>query len=186
MPKRPVGDEIARVRDRRVRIGLADDRDRHAVDRTDRVRRKHRVAEVGRPDVLGEKFDLARKVLRHDLLHALGAEREFPVAGHHVDAQELAGVDHVLALRPQRGRRSLPRVAAVEQQRVRPRRFQSLDERGEMREAADLAVGPRRGDEIEIREGVRVDRSGLDAEVPRAALRRRDAADVPRRRRSPG
>ena len=48
---------------------------------------------------------------------------------------------------------------------LRPRRLQALDQRGEMREAADLAVGPRRGGEIEIRERVRVDRAGLDAEV---------------------
>ena len=116
--ERPVGDEVARIGDRRVRKRLPDDRDRHAVDGPDRVRRKHRVAEVGGLDVLREELDLAGEVPVDDLLHAVGAEREFPVPGHHVDAQQLAGVDHVLALRPQRGGRALPRVAAVEQQRA--------------------------------------------------------------------
>jgi hypothetical protein len=137
----------------------------HAVDRADRVRREHRVAEIGGAHVLGEELDSSGKILRHDLLHPLGAERELPVAGHHVDAEELAGVDHVLALRPQRRRRSLPRVAAVEKERLRARRFQSLDESCEVREAADLAVGLRRGGKVEIRERMRVGSSGRDAEI---------------------
>ena len=139
--ERPVGDEVARIGDRRVRKRLADDRDRHAVDRAHRVRRKHRIAEIGGLHVLREELDAAGEIPVDDFLHALGAERELPVPGHDVDAEQLAGVDHVLALRPQRRRRALPRVAAVEQQRARPRRLQLLDERGEMREAADRAVG---------------------------------------------
>ena len=45
--ERPVRHEVARIGDRRVRKRLADDRDRHAVDRAHHVRREHRIAEVG-------------------------------------------------------------------------------------------------------------------------------------------
>ena len=55
----PVGDEIARVRDRRVGVRLADNRDGHAVDGTHRVGGKHGVAEVGGSHILREEFDLA-------------------------------------------------------------------------------------------------------------------------------
>ena len=129
---------------------------RHAVDLADHVGLEHRVAEVGGLDVLREEVDLAREVLLDDLLDALHAERELPVAGHDVHAQQLGGVDHVLALGPQRGGRALPGVAAVEQQRAGAAGLQALDQRGQVREAADLAVAPRRLLEIEVGEGMGV------------------------------
>ena len=95
--ERPFRNEVARIGDRRVRKRLPDDRDRHAVDRADHVRREHRIAEVGGLHVLREEFDLAGEVAVDDLLDAVGAERELPVAGHHVDAEGLLRVDHVLA-----------------------------------------------------------------------------------------
>ena len=59
----PVGDHVARVGDRRVREGLADDRHRHAVDLADHVGLEHRVAEIGGLDVLRDEVDLALEVL---------------------------------------------------------------------------------------------------------------------------
>jgi hypothetical protein len=65
----------------------------------------------------------------------------FPVQGHHIDAERLAGVDHVLGVGPQRRAGALPGVAAVEQQRARAAGLHALDQRGQVGEAADLAVG---------------------------------------------
>ena len=163
--ERPLGDEVARVRDRRVGKRLADDRHLHAVDGADDVRLEHRVAEIGGLHVLRDEVDLAGEILLDDLLDPVRAVGELPVAGHHVDAQQLAGVDHVLAFRPQRRRRPLPGVAAVEQQRARPRRPELPDQRREVREAAGLAVGARGFLEVEIGERVRLARSRRDAEM---------------------
>jgi hypothetical protein len=103
---------------------------------------------------LGEELDLARKVFFDDLLDALVAEGELPVRRHHVDAEQLAGVDHVLALSPERGARTLPGIAAIEQQGVGPAGAQLLHQRGEVGEAADLAIGLRGLGEVEIGESV--------------------------------
>ena len=116
---------------------------RHAVDLAQRVGLEHRVAEVGGLDVLREELDAALEVLLDDLLDALRAVGELPVAGHHVDAEQLAASIMSCAVRPQRGGRALPGVAAIEQQRARAARLQPLDQRGEVREAADLAVAAR-------------------------------------------
>ena len=66
-------------------------------------------------------------------------------AGHYVCdvCHREGGVDHVLAVGPQRGGGALPGVAAVQQQRIGARGPQALDERGQMREAAHAAVAAR-------------------------------------------
>jgi hypothetical protein len=127
---------------------------------------EHRVAEVVGLDVLGDEVELACEVLLDDLLHALHAERELPVAGHHVHRQRLAGVDHVLAVGPQRGGAALPGVAAVEQQRARAAGLHALDQRGQVREAADLAVAARGALEVEVGVGVRQRRARAHAWPP--------------------
>ena len=138
--ERPFRDEVARIGDRRVRKRLADDGDRHAVDLAHHVGLEHRVAEVGGLHVLRDEIDLAGEIRSTTSLTRCGAVGELPVAGHDVDAQQLLRVDHVLAPRPQRRRRALPGVAAVEQQRARARRPEPLHQRGEVREAAHPAV----------------------------------------------
>jgi hypothetical protein len=161
--ERPVRYEVPRVGDRRIGKGLADDRDRHAVDRADRRRLEHRVAEVRRLDVLREELDRAELLLDR-LLHSLLAVGELPVPGHHVDAEQPTGRDHVGALRPQGGPRALPGVPAVEEQRAGAVRAEALHQRRKVRETADLAVGARRALEIEEGERMCLARPGGDAE----------------------
>ncbi|TMH55280.1 MAG: hypothetical protein E6H55_18705, partial [Betaproteobacteria bacterium] len=162
----PLRDEAARMRDRRIRKRLADNRDRDAVDLAQRVRRKHCVAEVRCPYILSDEIDVARELARYELFHALRAVSEFPVRGHHVDAEELRGLDHVLPLRPQSRRGALPSIAAVEDQRAGAVGLQSLDERRELGEASELAVQPRGVSEVEAGERVCVAGSRLDPETP--------------------
>ena len=176
----PVRDQVARVGDRRVREGLADDGHRHAVDLAHHVGLEHRIAEVGRLDVLRDEVDPAREVLLDDLLHALHAVGELPVAGHHVDAERLAGVDHVLA-RWSTARWPNPARCRRRRAAARPGGWPSaLDQRGQVREAADLAVAARGALEVEVGEGVRQRRARLDAGAPSAGARRPGAAAVPR------
>jgi hypothetical protein len=162
-PHRPIGNEVARVRDGRVRERLPDDRHRHAVDGAGGRRLEHRVAEVGGLHVLRQELDPAELLLDR-LLDALLAVGELPVAGHEVDAEVLLGLDHVGALRPQRESGALPGVAAVEKQRAGPLRAQALYQRREMREAADLAVRQRGPFEVEEGERVGFARARLDPE----------------------
>ena len=150
------------------------------------VRREHRVAEVGGLHVLRDELDLAGEVLLDDFLDALGAVGELPVPGHDVDAEELLRVDHVLALRPQRRRRALPRVAAVEQQRAGPRRPAAACT--SVARCAKPPIVPyalRRALEVEIGERVRLARARRDAEVlqQRLADEMRRLARRRRRRR---
>ena len=162
----PVRHQVPRMGDRRVWKRLADDRHRHAVHRLDHVGREHRVAEVGGLHVLRDEVDPALEIVVDDLLHALGAEGELPVPGHHVHAEQLGGIHHVLALGPQRGGRTLPGVAAVEQQRAGPARLQLLHQGGEVGEAAHFAVSLCRLLEVEVSESVGLGRAGADAEMP--------------------
>ena len=48
------------------------------------------------------------------LFDAILAVGEFPVSRRDIDAKELLGFDHVLARAPERGRRTLPGIAAIE------------------------------------------------------------------------
>jgi hypothetical protein len=115
---------------------------------------EHRVLEIRRLHVLREEFDRAQLLL-HRLLYPFGSIRELPVGRHEVHAEQLLRADHVRAPSPERGRRALPVVAAVEQQRVRPRGAQALYQRRKMGIAADFAVAARRFHEVEVGEGVR-------------------------------
>ena len=174
----PVRDEAARMRDRGVGKRLADNCHRNAVDLAQCIRRKHCVAEVRGPYILSDEIDVARELARYELLHALGAVSEFPMRGHHVDAQKLRGLDHVLAPGPQSGRGALPGITAVEDQRAGAVSLQTLDERRELGEAPELAVKLRGVSEVEAGERVCLAGSRLDPET----LQQRFADQV---RRSP-
>jgi hypothetical protein len=120
---------------------------------------------VGGLDVLGDDVDLAGEVLFLDFLDPGLAIGRFPVQGHDVDAERLAGVDHVLGVGPQRGAGALPGVAAVEQQGAGAAGLHALDQGGQVGEAADLAVGLGGLVEIQVGEGVGLEGVRLDAEV---------------------
>ena len=161
--ERPVGREIGRMRDGRVRKRLPDDGHRHAVQLAQHIRVEYRITKVCRLDVLRDKGDLVLEVVIDHVAHAVCAVGHLPVRGHDIHAQREGGVDHVLAVRPQRGGGALPGVAAVEQQRIGARGAQALDERGQMREAAHAAVTARSLGKVERRERVRGARAGRDA-----------------------
>ena len=159
----PVRREIRRVRNGRVRKRLPSDGDRHAVQLAQHVRVEHRVTKVGGLDVLRDKGDLVLEVVIDHVAHAVGAVGHLPMRGHDVHAQREGGVDHVLAVGPQRGGGALPGVAAVQQQRIGARGPQALDERGQMREAAHAAVAARGFVEIKPSKGMRGTCTGRDA-----------------------
>src|SRR5260370_32226096 len=112
----PVGNEVSRIGDRRIRKRLTHNRNRHSVLLSHQVWREDRIAEVSGLDVLCEEGDPPLEVAFDDLFDAIGTEREFPMTGHGVDPQQLGRGYHVLTLRPQSRRRALPAIAAIEQQ----------------------------------------------------------------------
>jgi hypothetical protein len=150
--KGPVGREVTRMRNGRVRKRLADDGHCYAIDGAQRVRCEHRVAKVHGRDVLRHEIDAVPEVVVDHVLHARGTIGEFPVPGHHVHAKQLLRFHHVLALRPQRGGRALPRVTAIQQQRTWARCPQLLHQRCQVREATQLAVCTRSLDVVEVGE----------------------------------
>ena len=176
----PLGDEPARMGDRRVGKRLADDADRHAGELANGVGFEHRIAEIAGLDVLREEFDLAGKIALHDLLHAGRAVGELPVPGHDVHAQQLLRLDHVLPSRPERNRRSLPGVAAVEEEARAASGAQPLHERRKVREAAQLSIRPCRPREVEMGEGVRFAASRPEVEMPQQCLADQMRRAVPR------
>ena len=91
--------------------------------------------------------------------------------GHGLDAEQVGGIDHVLAMHDVGEPAALPEIAAVEQQRAAGARLraQPVDQGLEMREAAEPAVAVRGLGEVEIGEGVRKPRLGRDAESLRNA-----------------
>ena len=83
--------------------------------------------------------------------------------GHDVDAQLDAGVDHVLRFGPQRGGRTLPGVAAVQQQGAGALRANLVDQGLQVGEAADLAVDLGCFGKVQIGKRVGFGSPGLDA-----------------------
>ncbi len=165
MPKLQFGRLPARVGDRRVGEGLADDGHRHAVHLLHHEGLEDGIAEIGGLDVLGDDVDLAGEILFLDFLDAGLAIGRFPVQGHDIDPERLAGVDHVLRVAPQRRTGTLPRVAAVEQQRAGAIGLHALDQRRQVGETADLAIGFRCLLEIQEGEGMRVDGVRLETKM---------------------
>ncbi len=136
----PVWNHVARIGDRRVREGLAHNRDRDAVDLLDHVRLEYLVAEIAGFYILCQEVQLALEVIVDDVTDPLGTQSEFPVAGHYINTQQFARIDHVLALCPQRCSGTLPCVTTVKQQRAWPACADLFYQRGQMGEAANLAV----------------------------------------------
>ena len=147
----PVWHLPARISNRRVGEGLPNDGHLGAIHFFDHERLEDRVFKVFCFDVLRHKIDLASKVFFNDLLDALLAIGEFPMRRHHVDAQQLASIDHVLCIRPQAGGAALPSVATIEQQRAGAAGFEALDQGRDVRKTAHLAILPRCALEIEVR-----------------------------------
>jgi hypothetical protein len=96
------------------------------------------------------------------LMHLVVEVGELPVPGHDVDAEQVAGLDHVHAAGPQRGARALPGVAAVEEQAgAVGYGAQPVDQRLQVCEAAHAAELLRRRREIQVGQRVRLPRIDL-------------------------
>ena len=123
--KAPILHHVARVGDRGVRKGLADNSDRDAVHLTHAVGLEHppgilvkgrltlKGRVLGQHNILCQKLDRGQFALNNlaNPIHPIG---ELPVSSHDVNAQQLAGINHILALGPQRSCRSLPGITAIE------------------------------------------------------------------------
>ena len=138
--KCPIRHLPAGVGNRRVRKSLTDDSDRHAVHFFECVRFKNWVFKIFGFDVLRHKIDLASEVFVDDFHHPRFAVGELPMCRHHVHTQQLAGINHVLRVRPQTGGTALPRVAAVKQQSAWSAAAQLLHQGRQMGKTAHFAV----------------------------------------------
>ncbi len=187
----PVRDEPRRIGNRRIGKRLADDGDRLTTCIAHRVGREH-VARVfveclgtGEQRVVGEP-DILRHEVAGELVdvpqHFGVLVGELPVAGHHVDAETIAGPHHVASAGPVRGPGSLPGVTAIEQQAVlRPRLVaQTLDQRLQVRESADRSIAARRVHEVEMRDGMCKPAARLDARMLEQRLADEVRRPVPR------
>ena len=127
----PVLEHVARIGQRGIGKSLPDDTDRDAVHFPNRVWLEYlariliicRLALEGgilrQHDVLCKELN-RREVFIHDLTDPIHAVGEFPMPGHDIHPEQLAGIHHVLAVGPKRCRRPLPCVASIQQQAVGP------------------------------------------------------------------
>ncbi len=162
--KTPFRDHPARIGDRRVGKGLAEDRDACPGLVENLVGGKHRLLPFGVANV--ERQERIAELFRQ-LLHPLLAVGELPMARHGVGLQQLDAVDHVLALGAQRAERALPRVAAVEKQHavLSAPGSHRLDHGCGAVEPADAAVASGEGSKIVGRERVGRGRTRRNAEL---------------------
>src|SRR5258708_23380456 len=124
---------------------------------------------LGEEDVLRQELALEAIEIVAQRLLAIG---EFPMAGHRLDAEQVGGVDHVVALHGVRKAGALPEIAAVEQQRT-PRAdlaAQPVDQRLQMREAAELSEPRGRLLEFDKGEGIGIGAIRADAEAIEKSL----------------
>ena len=158
--ERPVRRKPLRMRDRHIGKGLTDHRDTMPADLLDRGRLEHPLCRgieclgvierrfIGEIDILRQKLALEPFKVAAQNVFAIG---EFPMAGHGLDAEQVGGFDHVGALHGVGEAGALPQIAAVEQQRAcgSDVAAQAIDQRLQMREAAELAKASRGFLEIE-------------------------------------
>src|SRR6266513_370278 len=175
------------MRDRYIGKCLADHRYAMATDLLDRGRFEYAsrrwveclgVVELGflrEKDVLRQEFALEAIEIAAQRLLAIG---ELPVPGHRLDAEQVRGLDHVGALHGIGKPGALPQIAAIEQQRTFMSNIaaQALDQRLQLREAAELAEANSGFLEIEEGEGV-----GIGAVGPYSKPIEKGAADQMRR-----
>ena len=119
---------------------------------------------LGEEDVLRQELALEAIEIVAQRLLAIG---EFPMAGHRLDAEQVGGIDHVGALHGIRKAGALPEIAAVEQQRTPGADIaaQAVDQRLQMREAAELAEPSGALLEFDTGEGIGIGAVGTDAEA---------------------
>ena len=172
----PVRRKTLGMGDRHIGKGLPDHGHAMAADLLDGVRLENpprrrverlRIVEGGflrEVDVLRQEFALEALEIGAQRLFAIG---EFPMAGHRLDAEQVGRLHHVGALRTVGEPGALPHVAAVEEQRA----FlpdvvtQAVDQRLQMRKAAELAEAASGLFEIDGGEGIGVGTVGPDAEM---------------------
>ena len=111
--KGPIRHLPARVGNRRIWKRLTDDGEGHAVHFFQHIRLENGVFKVFGFDVLRYKINLASEIFLDDFHHSSFAVGEFPVRRHHIHTQQFAGINHVLRIRPQTGRTTLPSIATV-------------------------------------------------------------------------
>ena len=166
-------DEARRVRDRHVGECLADHAHRDAAHVLDRVRREDRLVPVQLARVVADEVALkqaAAVLVAEQLLHPLEPMGELPVRREDLDAELVHDPHHVEAARPERRRRALERVAAVEEERpARPRVPDALDQRRQVRVAPHPAIA--RGERLEVQVAQRI-RFGRSARDPIGAQER--------------
>ncbi len=176
----PVRHETLGIGDRRVRKGLTDHGHPGAADGFDHIGLEGgaciliETGEIGKTvveqgvildfDVLGHEVALEIRDVGDHLLVPIG---ELPVAGHHIHTQQVTGPDHVLAAGPVGSAGTLPGITTVQQQAVArsPIVTQPLHQGLQMSETSDLAIFAGCRIEIEIAEGMGLDRSWTDAEM---------------------
>ena len=153
--KGPVGHKMAWVGNRCVREGLSDHGHGDAVLLANDVGFEDWVTKVIGLNVLGQEFDLASEILFNDLHDTVRTIGELPVGTHHVNTQQLGGVDHVLTVGPQRCGRALPGVTTIDQEGMRTAGPHHLDQRGHVGKAAHLAIGLGGLFEVQVGVGMR-------------------------------
>ena len=151
----------ARVCDGHVREGLTDHGHLHATALEEFVG----LEQLGGFIPLGVKDVLAEGregQITHDLFNALRAQREFPVEGHRIRLQRVHHVDHVLPFSVMTGVRAVPRVTAIQQQRIGAVGADCVYNGRHAVHAAHLTVGLRQRGKIVICQGVSIGRAILD------------------------
>ena len=139
---------------------MANDGDLNAIDFAQHIGLEDRVAKISSFDILRNKIYLARKVFLDNFLDPLHAISKFPMPGHDVHAKQFAGIYHVLRIGPQSGSRTLPGIAAIEQQGPRAAGLELFDQGGQVRKPAHLAVRTGGALKINVREGVGLGTAG--------------------------
>jgi len=160
------GKHPARVGDRHIGKGLADDRDLDATAFEELVGFEQlcRLVPFGVKDVLaqrgkGQAFD--------QFGDPVGAQGEFPVKGHRIGLQRVHHVDHILPLGVVAGIGAVPGIAAVQQQRVGPVGADGVHHVGDPVHAAHPAICPGQRREIVI--GQRIGRGAAILDPVEAA-----------------
>ena len=116
-----------------------------------------------------------------NLMHAVRAQREFPMRGHGIHAKRVEKIHHILAIGAQSGQRPLPCIAPVQDNRIRPFGSNGVDHSRDAVKPAHAAITLGKGREVTIGQRI-IQMTALRDAIGRAEIRARQMRNLPQGR----
>ena len=113
-----------------------------------------------------------------NLMHAVRAQREFPMRGHGIHAKRVEKIHHILAIGAQSGQRPLPCIAPIQDNGIGPFGANGVDHSRNTIKPTHAAITLGKGCEITIGQSI-IEMTALRDAISRSKIRTRQMRHLP-------